>query len=242
MYWSVTAAARGPPPIACSACRSSAKFTALRNAGLFRKSGLDELKANIRSVRPALGEEPRAVDAVLRDQPERRVQEDRHQARGPVGLASLDPSDRLVRRRRAEVDVEAVDVVRPRAAVERVSADHDALAGPVLGDAVRACGREDADPLGVERERRRHRAEERQRVSAGKSGAGRVKRTISVSPRATTPVAVAAPARQHVGRADDVAREQRAGRLHRGRQRPVDRAGERARPNRASVAEAEALA
>ena len=52
MYWSVSRPARGPPLIACSAFRSSAKFTAFRNAGLFRKSGLDVLNASIRSVSP----------------------------------------------------------------------------------------------------------------------------------------------------------------------------------------------
>ena len=43
-------------------------------------------------------------------------------------------------------------------------------------------------------------------VRAGKSGAGLVKRTISVFPRATIPVAVGPPPCEHVGRADDVLR------------------------------------
>ena len=42
----------GPPPIACSAWRSRAKFTALRRLGLLRNSGREELSANILRARP----------------------------------------------------------------------------------------------------------------------------------------------------------------------------------------------
>ena len=143
--------------------RSIAKFTARLRRGLLRNSGRGVLRTKPNTPEPGLDEELRPVDAVLRGQPAALLEVVDRLGRSPSRPRRARSGRRRPGRNRPEVDVEAVDVVRARAAVEAVPPDHDALPGAVLGDVVRAGAGKRADSLRVGRKRRRHGAEERHR-------------------------------------------------------------------------------
>jgi len=113
--------------------------------------------------------EARAVDAVLRDERERRVEEDGGKVVAPVGLFPVDALDHLVGRRHPKVDVETADMVRPVATIEAVATEREALAGAVVGDVVGPGAGRRADALGIGRKVPRHRAKERQRGPRGEN-------------------------------------------------------------------------
>jgi hypothetical protein len=83
-----------------------------------------------------------------------------------------------------QVDVEAVDVVRPAAAVVGVPADEDPLTRPVPGDVVRTGGRIRADPLDVTGSV--GGTAQSVATRAGKSGSGRFNLIVSLLPCETT--------------------------------------------------------
>ena len=120
------------------------------------------------------------------------------------------------------------------------SHDHDALAGTVLGDPVRARGREDADSLGVGRQPRRHGAEERHRRPRRELG----HRALEPDDEAVSASVHAAHGLRSPGLhgrgADDLPCVGGAGRTYPRRKRAVDGARERAGLHRRAVAEAEA--
>src|SRR4029450_12410476 len=155
--------------------------------------------------------ESRAVDSVIRDDPETRIDIDPGSRVAPVSLAAVDASDDLLWPICAKVDVEAVDVVRPLPAVETVPSEHDPLTGAVLRDVVGAGGREGADAFRVRGKGRRHRAEVGRRRPVQKVRCGSVELDDELVAPRDDAFRFAPLAGEHLGRSEDVTGVLRAG-------------------------------
>jgi hypothetical protein len=160
--------------------------------------------------KPGFDEELRTIDPVLLLKAKRRVQKDWGDVVPPIGLASLDPLDHVPRRRRLEVDVKAVDMVRSAAAVEPIPPEHNPFARPVVDDVVGPSGGEWSPSLRVSRKGRRHGAEEgqpRQRREVGRRAREADDEGIPAGDDARSGASLP---RQHVRGPANIAREHRS--------------------------------
>ena len=187
-------------------------------------------------------EEPLLVVAVLLQEAPFPLEVDSGQRVPPVRLAGLDPVEHLLGRVGAEIDVEAVDVVCTRAAVEAVAAELHPSAGDVLLDVVGTGSGEPSHALRVGREGRRDRAEERHRRPGGEAADLLREPDDERAVAGRDPGWPGRPAGQDVVGADDRLRVAERRRPDAGRERAGDRLGERVGADGAAVAEAEALA
>ena len=125
----------------------SAKLIARRSLGLFRKRGLEELKASMRSPSPGLTNNRDWLIPYfrMRSSVGSRKTPEMHVA--PVDLVAIDASEQLCGRAPSEVHVEAGEVHLPPSVVVGVATDDDALVLAVLLDVVGAGRGERASSL-----------------------------------------------------------------------------------------------
>ena len=165
MYWSLITPAYAPRWLII-AIRSMALLTAFFRPTLPAARAAEERPV---VVHRQVAERGRRVDEVLarRTLPDAvlltQLGMSRRRDRPEVGRIRLDvQADR--RQRQADVEVDPVHVVRPRALVEAVPQQRDRPLGLPLGDVVRArADHRSGDPVGVDRHVRRDRGEERHR-------------------------------------------------------------------------------
>ena len=236
--WNPGRPAEGSDRSACRDVRAAfllrAKLTARRSCGLFRKSGREELRTNIETVKPGVEPEPLEVDGVLADETVGRPECDRRERVRPVSAAGGDLADQLVRRGAAELDVEAGDVVLAVAAVVGVAPDLDLPIEAVLLDVVRPGARERSHALAARLQRGRDGAEERHRRPGVELGHRTSEADDERVPAASSPPRLASPSRRGRPRR----RRSRACRHSRASRHPVPSSGRspaRTRPARTGL-------
>src|SRR5215208_736789 len=118
--------------------------------------------------KPPLEEKARLVDTEPRDQSSFWAEVETRRRPAPIGHALVDAVNDGVKRRGLAVYDEAVDVMRPRSAIEAIAPEHDPAAAHVVFDVVRPRRVELRNSFGIGLQRGRYRAEPGSCQSRGK--------------------------------------------------------------------------